>query len=359
MNKRNNKLRVCFLPVAGKDCPHQQLTMKGVAESGRFEVRHGVHARFFPCMRTMLRDWPDLLYFDWIDRYYLGRNRVVSWLKMCALYLDVLLTTKVFCRPIYWTVHNLHSHENRNFRPAELHMQRFFARNAARIRVFSQSAVVRAGVHLQVDSAKLFVIPEGNYINYYPNEISRFDARKNLKLPEPAFVLLWLGHIRPYKGLTELVKAFRKVARVHWRLIIAGRPYIESYAREVAGLVDGDQRIDFYPQFIAQEKLQTFYNAADAVVLPFTDIENSASLTMSMGFRKPVVAPNLGVIGERLHRQPELVYAPGPNGLEEALEILAQLPPTRLAEIGAANFAEVSRHQWSDLEALFDQAMKH
>jgi len=352
MSKGPIRPRVCFLPVAGKDCPHQFLTMKGLAESGRFEVRHGVDARFFPCLRTWWQYRPDWFYFDWIERYYIGRNPVVTLVKMITFYLDVLLTTKILRRPIYWTVHNLHSHERMISGRWELFMQRFFARHATRIRVFSQGSMRRVSTGLGVAPAKLFVLPEGNYVGYYKNGITRAEARTNLKLPADDFVLLWLGNIRPYKGLPELIETFQKAAKANWRLVIAGKPYIEAYAVEVTNLVRGDGRIDFRPGFVAEDDLQTFYNAADAVVLPFTDIENSASLTMSMGFGKPVVAPNLGVVGERLRRQPELVYAPG--GLAEAFKTLAALPPTRLVEIGRANLEEVAKYKWEDIATLFE-----
>jgi len=353
MSDQSIRRRVCFLPVAGTECPHQLLTMRGLAENDRFEVRHGVDARFFPCLRTWLRHRPDIFYFDWIERYYIGRNPVVTLVKTVTFYLDVLLVAKLFRRRIYWTVHNLHSHEQSISERRELFMQRFFARQAIRIRVFSKSAIGRVSSRLKVAPARLLVLPEGNYIGYYSNRILRDVARDNLKLSADDFVLLWLGNIRPYKGLSELVAVFRKVARANWRLVIAGKPFIESYANEVTNLVQGDKRIDFYPHFIAENDLQTYYNAADVVVLPFVDIENSASLTMSMGFRKPVVAPNLGVIGERLHRQAELVYVPG--GLASTLEKLAGLSPARLTEIGQANFEEVQRHRWSDIATLFDE----
>jgi len=351
MNSLVPRQRVCFLPVAGIECPHQLLTMKGLAEDGRFEVRHGVNARFFPCMRTWLRDRPDRFYFDWIDRFHSGRNSLLTLVKSVTFCIDVLMATKILRRPVYWTVHNLHSHEGTASNRRELYMQKFFARHATRIRVFSNGAIGRVSARLGVEPAKLLALPEGSYMDYYPNEISPALARQKLNIPRDQLVLLWLGHIRPYKGLAELIEAFRQVARPNWRLIIAGKPYIEAYANEVAGQVRGNAQIAFYPRFIAEAELQVFFNAADAVVLPFTDIENSASLTMSMGFQKPVVAPNLGVIGERLRGQPELVYWPG--GLAGTLEKLAAMPAARLAEIGLANAAEVQRHNWKEIAGLF------
>jgi glycosyltransferase involved in cell wall biosynthesis len=230
-------------------------------------------------------------------------------------------------------------------------LQRYFARHATLIRVFSEGALERAQQLLGVERQKLRVVPVGNYIDYYPNQISPAAARAQLGLQPGGFVLLWLGSIRPYKGLHELIEAFRRVAQPHWRLIIAGKPFIESYAKEIAALAQTDSRIQFHGRFIPENKLQVFYNAADVVTLPFVEVENTSSLVVAMGFRKPVLAPDLGVIGERLCHQPELVYEPG--GLEKALGMLPALTPARIAQIGELNYEEIRRYTWGDMTRIF------
>jgi glycosyltransferase involved in cell wall biosynthesis len=345
------KIRICVLPVAGLEWPGQMLMMQATNQSRDFEMRHGVHTRFFAATRTCLKYHPDILYFDWIARYIVGRTRLVTFLKIAAFWLDVQIATKIFRRPIVWSLHNLQSHERSANSRWEMAMQRYFATHCAFIRVFSEGALERAQQLLGVARGKLRVVPMGHYIDYYPNRISTTEARARLGFVPGDFVLLWLGSIRPYKGLLELIEAFQQVAPPHWRLVIAGKPYIESYAREIALLVRADARIQLHDRFIPDEELQVFYNAADVVTLPFVMVENTASLVVAMGFRKPVLAPNLGVIGERLNRQPELVYEPG--GLVAALEKLVQTPSAHLAEMGEANFVEARRYDWDDLNQVF------
>ncbi|HVU38137.1 MAG TPA: glycosyltransferase [Opitutales bacterium] len=356
MNEAQKKIRVAVLPIAGKEDPTQMLMMQAVEASGRFELKHGVHARFFAATRSYFKLKPDLFYFDWITRYHAGRNIFVTWLKLAAFWLDVKIVTQVFRRPIVWSLHNLHSHERTTAAEArERAVQRFFARRATLIRVFSQGTVARTAALLEVNAVKLRVVPVGNYINYYRNEISPSTARTRLGLAHDDFVLLWLGSIRPYKGLHELLEAFRLVAKSNWRLVVAGRPYIEDYAREIAVLAQSDSRIQLHFRFIPLDELQVYYNAADAVALPFVEVENTSSLVVAMGFRKPIVAPDLGIIGERLCHQRELVYAPGE--LITGLKTLAGLSTVRRSEIGAANFEEASRHDWSDLAPVLAEAV--
>ena len=344
-------IRVCVLPVAGREDPTQMLMMQAVGQGGDFEMRHGVHTRFFAATRTSLKYHPDLLYFDWITRYTIGRTKLVAFLKMVAFWLDVQIATKIFRKPIVWSLHNLQSHEQSANSRWEMPLQRYFARHATLIRVFSEGALERAQQLLGVERQKLRMVPVGNYIDYYPNQISPATARAQLGLQPTDFVLLWLGSIRPYKGLHELIDAFRRVAQPHWRLVIAGKPFIESYAREIAVLAQADSRIQFHGRFIPEDELQVFYNAADVVTLPFVEVENTSSLVVAMGFRKPVLAPNLGVIGERLCHQRELVYEPG--GLEAAMAQLSTLTPARITQIGELNYQEIRRYTWNDMSKVF------
>ena len=355
MNQRRIITRVCFLPVAGKEEPGQLLRMQGVARGGKFESVSGVHARFFAGTRTCLRFHPALLHFDWIDRYLYGRTPWVTFVKQVAFWLDVQIVTKIFRCPIVWTLHNLHSHEPSAASLRAARLQRYFARQASLIRVFSQGSIARACAELGVAAEKIRVVPEGDYSRYYPNTISPADARARLGLAADDFVILWLGNIRPYKGLHQLIEVFHQIAQPNWRLVIAGKPFIEAYAREIARLAQGEPQIQLHPKFIAEDELQLYYNAADGVALPFAEVENSGSVCLAMCFHKPVVAPYLGVIGERLHRQPELVYAPG--GLSNTLRTLATMPLARRAEIGEANFAEATSHRWENLTAVFEEVL--
>jgi hypothetical protein len=54
-----------------------------------------------------------------------------------------------------------------------------------------------------------------------------------------------------------------------------------------------------------------------------------------------------------LHRQKELVYAPG--GLADALQALANLSPAQRAEMGEANYTEVRRYPWTGLAAVLGE----
>jgi len=328
------------------------LRMQGLEKSGKYEAVHGVHARFFAATRTCLRFHPRVLHFDWIDRYIVGRSRWITVIKSIAFRLDVQIVRFVFKCPIVWTIHNLRPHENWAAASAE-RLQRYFARQATLLRVFSKDAIQRASAAFGVSAGKIRVVPEGDHTMVYPNAITRRTARAQLGLADGEFVLLWLGSIRPYKGLHELVEVFRTIAKPNWRLVIAGKPYLPEYANEIAKLVGRDPQITLHARFIPVEEMQVFYNAADVVVLPFAEVENTSSLCVAMGFKKPVVAPSLGVVTERLRHQPELVYNPG--DLAKTLGKLESFSQGTLDDIGEANFKEVTSYRVEKFATLFDE----
>ncbi|HNQ87841.1 MAG TPA: glycosyltransferase family 4 protein [Verrucomicrobiota bacterium] len=351
MSPLTKPTKVSFLPKGGSEDPGQTLTLQAMRAHGTFEVAYGVDLRFFAGIATCLLQRPDYLHFDWISRYHVGRNPLVTLAKAIAFWIDLFVVRWVFRTRVVWSLHNLKPHESA--RPEWLHRwaQRMMARRADWIRVFSEASTAKACQVLRVDRSRLRVVPEASFVGYYPDTVSADEARRRLGVEPQHFILLWLGSIRPYKGLENLISCFRAAAEPHWRLLIAGRPYVADYAEAIGRAAQADSRILMFPRFVPVDELQVFYRAADVVVLPFVDVENSGSLLVAMGFHKPVVAPDLGVIRERLSAQPALVYQPG--GLETALVRLRGCDTQQLRGFGEANHVNVTRHTWAEFAAVF------
>ena len=84
------------------------------------------------------------------------------------------------------------------------------------------TGVVERGALQQLQKRGVVVVPHGNYIERYPNHISRQEALQQLDLPGGEFVYLFLGLLRPYKGVEDLIDAFNKLAPPTGRLLIVG-----------------------------------------------------------------------------------------------------------------------------------------
>ena len=54
-----------------------------------------------------------------------------------------------------------------------------------------------------------FVIPHGHYRAAYPNDVTRAEARERLGIAPDARVVAFVGQVRAYKNVPELVVAAR------------------------------------------------------------------------------------------------------------------------------------------------------
>ncbi len=346
----NRRTKICCLPIAGMENPYQFLMMEGLRKDEHVEVLHGAPGKLFAALRTCLKYRPDYLHYDWNYSYFLRRHALWTWINSPLFLLELLIVKHIFGCRIMWTMHNIRSHDRPPSRLERL-VQQVFARMCDWIRVFSESSSKRAAEYLKIDPGKFKVVPEGSYVGYYPDFCSMQEARDKLKIGLGEFVLVYFGAIRPYKGIEELIETFKRMPHEKWRLIIAGPPRSKQYADEIESRAKADTRIATFMDLIPKDEVQYFFKACDVVVFPFREIENSGSVILAMGFAKPVVAPALGILPERLRQQLTLVYRPG--HLYEALERLKGMDRETLGEIGRQNLEEVERYRWEDFAELF------
>jgi beta-1,4-mannosyltransferase len=133
-----------------------------------------------------------------------------------------------------------------------------------------------------------------------------------LTVAAPSCTLLFLGLLRPYKGLEELLPAFRSLPDPDATLLIAGRPRPSDYAARLASQVASDPRVRWHPYFVPDAEVQLWMNAADAVVLPYRQITTSGAAMLAWSFGKPVIAPALPAFIEPMATAPflGLLYDP-------------------------------------------------
>ena len=164
------------------------------------------------------------------------------------------------------------------------------------------------------------VIAHGHYLGSYPNTVGRDEARAALALPADAFVFVCLGLLRPYKGLEELLPAFRLLPKPDLRLVLAGKPGSDDYLRALQALAADDDRICLAPRFIPLEEVQIFLNAADICALPYRQITTSGVALLAFSFGLPVIAPALGAFPHLVAAHRGRLYNPAePDALASAL----------------------------------------
>lgn len=160
--------------------------------------------------------------------------------------------------------------------------------------------------------------------NAFPDtELTPSEAKRQLGVEESEKAILFLGRIRPYKGIEHLLAAFQPLAKRDsaYRLIIAGEPKkgSEEYLEEIRGIANRDfshGEIILKFQFIPDEQMELFLKAADVLVLPYKDIFQSGILFLAYSFGLPVVATDVGSFREEIV-EGETGYVCQPGDVED------------------------------------------
>ena len=234
-----------------------------------------------------------------------------------------LLLSKAAGKIIVLTVHDLHDFGIKSLR---LKRQLEIARNIV-FRLSDKIHVHNQYTKKQVEQRYnrkrgIYVIPHGNYIGYYENSVSKSEARKRLGLTDKNFVYLFLGLIRPYKGVEDLIKAFSRINDSNARLLVAGRVFGNNkYGNKLNELKKSNCRIKMFFDFVPDEDIQVFLNACDIFVLPYKDITTSGAAFLALSFGRPVIAPSIPSFKELLSTEIGILYdTEKPDGLLSALK---------------------------------------
>ncbi|OGP93042.1 MAG: hypothetical protein A2156_03935 [Deltaproteobacteria bacterium RBG_16_48_10] len=147
--------------------------------------------------------------------------------------------------------------------------------------------------------AKVFKIPHPIYEIFRAGKrMGHLEARKELGVD--GNVVLFFGYVRRYKGLKYLLQAFPKVLReVDCTLLIVGEIYEdkEEYLQMIEQSSAKD-KIRLIDQYVPNEKVALYFDAADVVVLPYVSATQSGIVQIAYGFNKPVITTRVGGIPE-------------------------------------------------------------
>lgn len=199
---------------------------------------------------------------------------------------------------LIWTVHNVLPHETRR-RWAEIELAQVVADRADMIHVLSERTVDAIGGLYRLDPAKIVLIPHSSYLGYYPDSVSREDARAALGIDPEDKVMLALGGVRAYKGLGGLLDVLDDLARSDpaLRLLIAGRADQSPETTRLRERCAGHERVIAHFEHVPDDQVQVWAKAADIAVLAYRDILNSGAFLLAQTFGLPVVAPRAGALG--------------------------------------------------------------
>lgn len=292
---------------------------------------------------------PDILHLHWTDGFIVGESWVRTFAKSIR-FLFELLAVKMSGVKVVWTIHNLSNHEGRRTQ-YEVTYNRFVLHLFDALIVHCNHAREAVVQTFQVSprmTKRIRVIPHGNYVNCYENIVSRKIARRVFGYGDSEIVMLFFGALRPYKGLFELIRAFKEAKSEKLKLILAGQPASRQFASDVQRAAEGDPRIRIFLHLIPDEDIQKFMNASDVVVLPYSNILTSGTLLLAMSFGKAVIVPRLGCVPETVDDRGAIFYK-----LEDGLRgTIQKILSADLAAMGRYNKLKAQTYDWESIAAV-------
>ena len=344
-------LKSVFLPKWQESPnPYQNQLTAHLAKLG-VEVE-GTHANIF-LPRAIGRSQSVVLHLQWLHLMILsyGRTRALKSYFRLLVFISQLIILRLIGVKIIWTAHNFKNHENDQLQIDRL-CTTIVIKLAHGIIVHCEAAKHELAKEFNLqDLQKIFVVPHGNYIDCYQNQIDQSAARQSLNLPASSLVLLFLGHIRAYKGVIELIATFKQLPPADLHLVIAGKADQES-TELIAQAVQGCEQINFLPGFVPDEQLQVYMNAADVVVFPYRDILTSGGVVLAMSFSRACIAPRRGCIGEVLDSTGGFLYDPDQaEGLSQAIDGAIQ-SRSKLLQMGEHNRQIAEQWNWDRIAQM-------
>lgn len=249
-----------------------------------------------------------------------------------------------------WTLHNHLSHDTL-FADLERDLSNRLAQLATVLHVHAEAQIDELAAEFDIPRDKVVVHRHGNYEGIYPDVIDRATARSLLGFGAEDEIALFMGQLRPYKGVEDLVAAIRDILarRPHAHLVIAGLSQTgwDPKADMVPSLTEAEAaRIHCTHRFMDSSEMQVFLRAADFMVLPYRRVLTSGSMFLALSFGLPVVMPRTPTTMEVLGGT-EAGFLYDPEGLDAAVEAAFQRVGDRsITEAGRAAAQIAALHGW-------------
>jgi beta-1,4-mannosyltransferase len=340
-------MQVAFFPRVEvyADNPYWQILKNGLEQAGVEFCQ--TNDQLYLQWRWLVqnRSCVDVLHFHHLRHNYAVNDQRASYQSFLKFAAKLTLARLLGYR-VVWTMHNLQPHER-------LKPERVFHLTNWVLAQLANTVIVHCEYALQAlrsqygRRGQVIIIEHPNYIETYPNSISREQARKILGIPEVKNVFLFLGAVRPYKGVEKLVRVFGKLEQEDLKLLVVGKMWDKDLENQLNHLAAQDDRIEIFPDYVPDKDLQIYFNAADAVVLPYSDVLSSGSAVLAMSFGRAVIAPRIGCLSEVVTEDSGILY--DESELEGLFEALKESLQVNLDKLGSGAYSRAREFTWMQM----------
>lgn len=223
--------------------------------------------------RTALFGRYDVVHLHWPE-LLVGGHKAIGRLARRSLTSLVVARWRLLSTPLVRTVHNLD-------RPAGL----------ARIdhlvldRIDAMTTLdVHLNQHTPSRTGKESVtVAHGHYRDWY----EQFPTSS----PTPGRIA-YVGLIRRYKGVEDLISAFVASDRGDLTLHVAGKASSEDLLAEMSERAGNDARVTIDPRFLSDAEMVQVITRAELVVLPYRHMHNSGTALAALSLDRAVLVPD-------------------------------------------------------------------
>lgn len=303
-----------------------------------------------------------VLHLHWLARVLRGVTDETEGLERVRSFVAALDAFRMAGGQIMWTVHNVLPHDTA-YPALDRAIRKAVVARAELIHVLSAGTVDAAAASYEIPPSKVLHLPHPAYMGIYPDDVSVADARKHYGLGENEVVYGFVGNIRPYKGVDDLLAAFESVnsgpARTDGRrrrLLVAGLPSAHPEIAELLARMERNSDIVVDARRLPADALSVPLRASDVVVLPHRESLNSGALLLALSFGRPVVAAASPGVTETVNEDAAITFEAGDRGsLAQALVVADRLMTPEASE---AALATARRFDPDEISRAFGKALR-
>lgn len=232
----------------------------------------GIELITFSWRRALLGGY-DVYHVHWPEIMMEGHKRIGRVVRRVLTTL-FLLRLRLARTPVVRTVHNTE-------RPSDLGTI-----DTRLLDALDRMTVIRIrlnDVTTMPQDAQYATIPHGHYRDWF----ARY--QRSSRVPGR---IGYVGLIRRYKGVEQLIEAFSRLDRPDATLDIAGKPSSEDLAKTVTDAAVTDERISAHLGFLDDEAFVATVTEAVLIALPYRHMHNSGAALAALSLDRPVLVPD-------------------------------------------------------------------
>jgi glycosyltransferase involved in cell wall biosynthesis len=294
---------------------------------------------WFSVGRELRRQQPDLLIFKyWLPFFGPCFGTIAKVTKRGT-------TTKVLV-----ICDNVIPHERR---PGDVAFTKYFFRQADYFIV--QSNAVERDLLEQFPGVTFAKVPHPVY-EIFGLSVSKTEARRTLKTIKEK-VILFFGYVRAYKGLMVLIEAMQHLQDV--QLLCVGEFYDdETKYRQMVKDLHLESNVRFVSEYVPNENVASYFCAADIVILPYLSATQSGIAQIAYNFNRPVIATDVGGLGEVVLDEKTGFIVPPNNPAALANAVKRFYDEHREQEFVASVKIEKKKYSWDALVEEIERLVK-